>query len=303
MTAIHDAALDLAAHHWAALPLRGKLPAIPFPHPKGHPCKGECGQQGHGVKDATTDPDQITAWWTGRYRGCNIGARVPDPLVVIDVDPRHGGHRTLAAHEAEHGPLPETLTVMSGSHPDSRHFYYRRPPGKLSAARLGPGIDIKTSAGYCVVPPSIHPDTGRPYRWLIERRPVAPPDWLTTLLLPPAPPTRKRHRMRSYGASTADDFTNGTCWAEILQPHDWHCLDPDPDADGARWRHPNATAPHSATIRHGLLFVYTTNTEFEYTEANSPHGYTRFRAWAVLDHGGDLKAAARHLRERKADYS
>jgi hypothetical protein len=42
-----------------------------------------------------------------------------------------------------------------------------------------------------------------------------------------------------------------------------------------------------------LLFVYSTNTPFEPTEAGRPHGYTRFRAWAVLEHGGDLSAAAR----------
>jgi hypothetical protein len=289
MNAMHEAALDLAINGWAVLPLRGKLPAI----------KKDLG--GRGVLDATTDPGQITAWWTGHYRGCNIGARVPAPLVVIDVDPRHGGHRTLAALVAEHAPLPETLTVMSGSDPDSRHFYYRRPQGKLSAARLGPGIDVKTSSGYVVVPPSIHPDTGRPYRWVIERHPVAPPDWLIELLQPPAPPPRKpRHTQNYSGPSVADQFSETTCWAEILQPHGWNPLDLDPDADGARWRHPTATAPVSATVRNGCLFVYSTNTPFEPTEAGNVHGYTRFRAWAVLNHNGDLSAAARHLRKETA---
>jgi hypothetical protein len=33
------------------------------------------------------------------------------------------------------------------------------------------------------------------------------------------------------------------------------------------------------------------------TEAGAPHGYSRFRAYAVLEHGGDLRAAARALRE------
>jgi hypothetical protein len=39
--------------------------------------------------------------------------------------------------------------------------------------------------------------------------------------------------------------------------------------------------------------VYSTNTLFEPTEAENPHGYTRFRAWALLSHGGDLSAAAK----------
>ena len=69
----------------------------------------------------------------------------------------------------------------------------------------------------------------------------------------------------------------------------------DPEADGARWVHPNATAKWSATIKHGCLFVYSTNTPFRVTEAGNPIGYTKFRAHAVLNHDGDMSAAARAL--------
>ena len=78
--------------------------------------------------------------------------------------------------------------------------------------------------------------------------------------------------------------------------HGWACLDPDPDADGARWLHPAATSKCSATIKNGCLFVYSTSTVFEFTESGDPHGYTKFRAYAVLNFGGDLKAAARALK-------
>jgi hypothetical protein len=71
---------------------------------------------------------------------------------------------------------------------------------------------------------------------------------------------------------------------------------PNPDADGARWRHPGATNPKSATIRHGLLFVYSQATPFQPTEPGQPHGYSKFRAYAVLEHGGDQRAAAQALR-------
>src|SRR6202453_2895160 len=67
-------ALAYASNHWAVFPLRGKVPAIPNPHPKGsterETCKGECGQQGHGLFDATTDVEQVIVWWSGRCRGC-----------------------------------------------------------------------------------------------------------------------------------------------------------------------------------------------------------------------------------------
>jgi hypothetical protein len=95
----------------------------------------------------------------------------------------------------------------------------------------------------------------------------------------------------------AEAFNQATSWTQVLSPHGWTCPDPDCDADGARWRHPRATNPKSATIRHGLLFVYSAATPFQPTEAGAPRGYSRFRAYAVLEHGGDLRAAARALRD------
>ena len=306
-------AIELAVRGWRVFPLTGKIPAIANPHPRGSTerltCKGECGQDGHGVLDATTDLDTVAGWWSGRYDGANIGVRLADDVVVIDVDPRNGGAESVATLTERYGPLPETLTAISGRGDGGCHRYYRRPFGTLTSKHLGAGIDVKTSAGYVVVPPSIHPDTGRAYTW-VEHPIVDPPGWLVDLLRPPAPePARAAHiahNTHKAGAgfwseftgtsSLADDFCAATTWAQILDPHGWRCLDPDVDADGARWLHPAATSACSATIRHGCLFVYSDNTPFEPTTASAPHGYTRFRAHALLNHGGDLSAAARALR-------
>ena len=70
----------------------------------------------------------------------------------------------------------------------------------------------------------------------------------------------------------------------------------DGDSDGSKWRHPTATSAEPASIRRGCLFVYSPNTVFEPTAAENPHGYTRYRAYAMLEHGGDLAAAARAAR-------
>lgn len=316
-----DAALDLADNGWPVLPLgrRSKLPRIPkHPECKASGCSGGCGRFGHGVKDATTDRDVVRDWFT-RYPDALVGAQVPATLFALDVDPRHGGHHRLAALEAEHGPLPTTLTVWSGRGDGGRHLYWRRPAGKLTEARLKAelrrlgaldddademGLDLK-AAGYCVMPPSPHPATGEPYRWEIHGI-AEPPAWLTTLLRPaeaaPLPP-RSAQVARALGVwdlfapagGVADDFTARNTWADVLEPHGWRCSDPDGDRDGARWRHPAATTPVSATVRHGCLFVYSTNTPFEATTAGDRHGYTRFRAFAVLNHAGNLSAAARSL--------
>jgi Bifunctional DNA primase/polymerase, N-terminal len=157
------------------------------------------------------------------------------------------------------------------------------------------------STGYVVVPPSIHPDSGRPYAW-IEAPIAQPPQWLVDLVRQPTPVLQStvRRRRKVGGTSIADAFTTSKTWAHILQPQGWRCIDPDGDGDGARWLHPAATSACSATVRHGCLFIYSPNTPFEITEPGDVHGYTRFRAWAVLNNRGDLSAAAKHLKSMGA---
>lgn len=280
---------------------RCQTPKCAGPHHCGH-------ELCHGVLDATSDPAKVADWWR-RFPRANIGARVPAGLFVLDVDPRHDGRATLGELQDRHGPLPATLTATSGRGDGGSHRYFVRPPGELSTRSPGPGLDIKTHSGYCVAPPSIHPDSGRPYAWVDPAVPPATaPGWLVELLRPaPRPEPQPRPTRPALlalgersGPSIADSFGQTASWADILRPHGWTCLDHDPDGDGARWRHPDATHPASATIRHGCLFVYSTATDFEATGAGDPHGYTRFHAYAVLNHNGDMVAAARQLRSTRA---
>ena len=128
---------------------------------------------------------------------------------------------------------------------------------------------------------------------------MLPAGWRRLLAPTPRPgPAARRPRLLAAGrgGSVVEAFNQATSWTQVLGPHGWTSPDSDPDADGARWRHPSATNPKSATIRHGLLFVYSAATPFQATEAGAPHGYSRFHAYAILDHGGDLRAAARALR-------
>lgn len=297
-------AIEYAVRGWRVFPLRGKVPMIPAAHRPGDPlrgrCKGECGRVGHGVLDASSDLGVVSAWWAGPAKRANIGLRLPDPVMVIDVDPRNGGAQSLATLVEKFGRLPESLTSISGRGDGGHHRYFRRPQGKVTNRLLGAGLDVKTSAGYVVAPPSIHPDSGKPYMWVDQGAAISdPPSWLVELVRPltVVPQTKGRKGLKGQisrsGSSVADDFTASTTWADILEPHGWRCIDPHGDDDGARWLHPAATSACSATVRHGCLFVYSDNTPFEPTTAGDPHGYTRFRAWAVLNHDGDLSAAAR----------
>lgn len=320
-----DAAVRYARNGWAVFPLRrDKTPFASCPrcaryqdgkritlHPSGQ-CVHGLNRVCHGLLAAVADVDMVTAWWRGPYRGANIGARVPTGLFVLDVDPRAGGDQHLAELEQTHGPLPPSPTVLSGRGDGGRHHYLQHPGGKVSQTRLPKGVEIKTSSGYVLLPPSTHPATGKPYMWVqpVPQPPPAPA-WLLDLLLPAAAPkpTARPWRPSSNGAGSAgtarfsvtaiaDAFNATASWADILVPHGWACLDHNPDTDGAAWRHPAATSRVSATVRHGCLFVYTPNTPLPQTAAGDPRGVTRFRAHVLLNHAGDYQAAARDLAER-----
>ncbi|WP_434592195.1 bifunctional DNA primase/polymerase [Streptomyces sp. A5-4] len=86
-------ALSAAERGLPVIPLsRTKLPALRSPHrdsPDPLVCRGECGQPGHGVHDASADPATVRAlfaaapWATGYGIACG---RAPHHLVGIDLD-------------------------------------------------------------------------------------------------------------------------------------------------------------------------------------------------------------------------
>jgi len=141
----------------------------------------------HGFKDAATDERQIRAWWS-QWSGANIGIATGDGLVVVDVDPRHQGDKTLAQHERKNSPIPDDAKAISGS--GGPHFYLTLPKGIVIASvtggvgkGLGEGIDVKADNGYVVAPPSLHA-SGKRYRWATGRMPtkIPPaPDWIVKL--------------------------------------------------------------------------------------------------------------------------
>jgi hypothetical protein len=308
VTRLGEWALAYAAAGYQVFPLRGKLPfgncpacEPGSPHYRPHEA-AECSHElCHGLYAAATDLGRVGRWW-GRWPRANIGARVPANLLVLDLDPRHDGLGRLAELERDHGPLPPTRVSISGRGDGGQHRWFLHPGGRLSAGRLGAGVDLKTYTGYVLLPPSRHPATGQVYTWAEPTlEPAALPAGWRRLLssappLPPLPVRRPSLLASARRGGVAEAFNQATSWAQVLGPHGWTCPDPDPDADGARWRHPAATNLKSATIRHGLLFVYSQATPFTPTEPGAPRGYSRFRAYAVLEHGGDVGAAARALR-------
>jgi bifunctional DNA primase/polymerase-like protein len=145
---------------------------------------------------ATTEPATICEWWS-RWPRANIGLYCGDRLFVLDVDPRHDGKGSLDKLIAGHGPLPRTVVSITPG--GGWHVYFRgtRPRISISAGRLGPGLDVRTSRGYIVLPPSIRRDGA--YRWAKGRGPddvgmASTPEWLLDLAEPSPPPPPEDRR-------------------------------------------------------------------------------------------------------------
>lgn len=192
---MRDAALAYAARGWPAFPCHS-----PAETPGGCSCwRADCSSPGKhprvagGLTVATTDPATIEGWWR-RWPSANVAIRTGavSGLIVLDVDPGHGGDESLDTLFLEHGHLPPGAVVRTGS--GGRHFYFAHPGGVIrndAGRRLGPGLDIRGDGGYVIAPPSAH-TTGASYRWENQDRQLPnPPGWLLDRLREPLrPPTR-----------------------------------------------------------------------------------------------------------------
>ena len=172
------AALDYASHGWPVFALRprDKTPLTT-----------------RGFKDSTTDAAIIRAWWA-KTPQANIGLDCGKAgLVVVDLDKR-GDRDGFAEWEqlaaANHWPA-KTYTSLTGG--GGKHLLFQAPPGvevKNSAGKLAPGVDVRGTGGYIVLPPSIHP-SGKPYEWdgetPIEPLPETLLDAMTAELAEPDP--------------------------------------------------------------------------------------------------------------------
>lgn len=185
------AALELAAAGWPVLPLapNTKLPLLSCPVNRRYKAEGStlrcdrtCGsREGHGLYDGTTDVEVVAGWWRAHPHAL-IGARVPDGLVVLDVDPRNGGDDAWTALLADFGPLPPTLTQHTAG--GGWHFFFAHPGGRLRR-EMRHGVDVKAGGrGLVVLAPSARAD-GRRYEW-VDLRPAAhlPRSWATAVRRP-----------------------------------------------------------------------------------------------------------------------
>lgn len=161
---LRGAALDYGRRGWPVLPLIGKRPLT-----------------SHGVKDATTDKEQIEQWWA-EWPDANIGLATGIAFDVLDIDTGHGGRESFDQLLAEYDTFEaDTYIVKTGS--GGWHYYFT-PMGAGNRAGMRPGLDWRGKGGYVVAPPSVHPATGREYRVVEAYKISEAPGWLVELVRP-----------------------------------------------------------------------------------------------------------------------
>lgn len=183
---IQEAAYELMDRGRPVFPISGEK--VPFRNCE--PCKGkvdeahrnacECLRNGelcHGFYAATLERDIWDAWMeresdvemfavpTGKRTG----------IFVMEYDPKNGGDESYKALIEQHGEIV-TETNMSPS--GGLHHVFVMPNFDFGSIhnKLWPGIDIKSTGGYHLVPPS-KTEKGR-YAVMQDMEPQPAPKWL-----------------------------------------------------------------------------------------------------------------------------
>jgi Bifunctional DNA primase/polymerase, N-terminal len=159
-----DAALAYARRGHAIFPLapRSKAPLI------------SAANGGHGLHDATTDPDQIRQWWRAQPEA-NIGLRTGLAFDVIDLDSETAVDALDSARAGRERITGPVVATAHGFH------HYVLPTGLGNRAGVLPGVDFRGRNAYVLAPPSQHPSGAR-YRWIIPGGLSPAPPWLLDLL-------------------------------------------------------------------------------------------------------------------------
>jgi hypothetical protein len=159
-----EALLDAATHPKNIPPILSAalwyaerwLPVFPLQPGLKTPHRGT-----RGLKEATTEPAIIRAWWD-RWPNSNVAIATGHLVDVIDIDGPEG-----VQSWARMDNLPEILGVVSTPRPGGNHLYIHAT-GRGNKAGIFPGVDHRGLGGYVVAPPSVN-EQGVRYTW---RRPL-----------------------------------------------------------------------------------------------------------------------------------
>jgi hypothetical protein len=276
-----------------------------------------------------TTPGEIRQWfYRATYGLAIVTGDISGGLEALDIDSRETYQAWLVRMRDDPVLRPLYERIVAGyleATPDGgRHLLYRCEGvgrNQTLARRLLPDgqgyqtlIETRGNGGMLIIAPSggrVHP-SGRPYQLLSggvrQIATITPQERSLLLALGRSfdeTPARIREERASsmvsrggpvegQGTRPGDLFNQSARWEDILNPHGWRLVR---QVNGVgQWRRPGKKGPGiSATTNYAgndLLYVFSTATIFE-----PERGYTKFTAYAILEHAGDFSAAARALVE------
>lgn len=312
LTAVHAEALVLAAFNMSPIPIAPggrKMPPIPW-------------------KQYQTTPAQtseIHAWYTSnpQWGLAVITGSASGNLEMIELEGRASHYETLLTQRAHQRGITQLWERVQNGWKETTptggtHWYYRvagtpvlkntklaRTPDHivLAETRGEGGLSvIAPTSGNChnngraweritggpahtpILTPSEYAQIHALFKTLDEtQQPTCTPN-----------PTPRETIIEQEGTRPGDDYENQTTWAEILTPHGWQ---KHSERGAETWwtrpgKHPRDG--HSASTGHAgdrdRLYVWTSSTPFT---PETP--YTKFMAYAILNHNGNTNEAARAL--------
>jgi hypothetical protein len=104
-------------------------------------CRDKIPATAHGLKDATTDLEQIRAWWDlDPNFNVAIATGAISKIFVVDVDGPD------AERELRRLELPATVEAITAR---GRHLYFKHPnaPVRNTAGKIAPGVDTRGDGG------------------------------------------------------------------------------------------------------------------------------------------------------------
>lgn len=281
----------------ALTPLRGKVPI----------------REGWNLDENLLRTPQAAREYFTRNPHDNIGACLePSGLASVDCDYPDGARLILAAERIDLDTLIASTPTIIGR-AERLEFKAPVPLGRKSvvwpprAAGEKPVTVLEFRAGRVqdVLPPSIHPDTKKPYRWITPPRDGFPPLpqailalWLdfdafrkrARNLCPWAgpepdvvPPSVARPGRPRVGPSIISEFNAAHDVAAILEAHGYQRI------GKRRWKSPNGHGMAGLVLLpDGKVFCHH---QSDGLGGGKPHD--AFDLFARLDHGGDVRAAVK----------
>lgn len=282
----------------------------------------------------THRPDlaQTQAWFTDHDGIGIVTGTISGNLLMLELEGRVTEQQRHDLAQLATDTIPDLWgrldrTWTDGSPSGGTHYYIRLTlgdgetmPRNTKIARTADGevlAETRGAGGFAVIAPTpgVFHATGQPWQtWrggpaTVETFTLDELDSITAVIhaaldqTPVQPTTAEVNPLWAGQPRTSiegdikpgDDYETRTDWADILGPAGWTLA--FTRGTGRYWTRPGKTHGISATTGiaadRDRLYVFTSSTEFE---PETP--YTKFGAYAHINHGGDHSAAARDLAQK-----